>query len=53
MHIDNSVLGLGIDSRDSSGANHSYVPCHIYSARSRCLDDLHWIKIFPVMGRYK
>ncbi len=34
MHIGDSVLGLGIDRRDSlGGANHTYIPGHIYSAR--------------------
>ncbi len=32
MHIDDSVLGLGIDRRNSLGANHTYIPSHIYSA---------------------
>ncbi len=32
MHIDDSVLGLGIDRRNSLGANHAYIHSHIYSA---------------------
>ncbi len=32
MHVVESVLGLGIDRCDSLGANHAYIPGHIYSA---------------------
>ncbi len=31
-HICDSSLGLGICRRDSLGANHTYIPSHIYSA---------------------